>query len=404
MHVILTANFSPWSPYSGGGQRSTHNLAQVLARRGHDVEVVFTKPPWEQVNVPTGLPYALHWAALPARRSRRDAPLRPLTALTVALQVRALLRPGTVVHSNGEEAALLPALRRHRPFAFVLTPRYPQLPTALLQRRRTLCAALHLFFNHFKFIQLGAAARGAGLCCPTSRSAARMMQQAYGIDSRRLRIVPNGVSVAFMRAEHSEEAAARGLLIFFGRLSRSKGADTLLDALALLGSDGPKALIIGRGEQQEALAQAIRARGLSDRVALKGWMPQDELAGLLSRAAMAVLPSREESFGNAMAEAMATGTPVVSTTAGSVPEVVVHGKTGLLVPPDDPEALAGAIHRLQEDPQEARRFGVAGRQRVREHFTWNAAAERFEALYEEVLHEDILRTNAKRQGASTSAE
>ena len=403
MHVLLTANFSPWSPYSGGGQRSTHNLAQALARRGHDVEVVFTKPPWERVEVPTDLPYALHWAALPARRSRRDAPLRPLTALTVALRVRALLRPGTVVHSNGEEAALLPRLRRRVSFPFVVTPRYPNLPAALLQPRRSLRSSLHLFFGHFKFIQLGHAMRGADLCCPTSKSAARMLQQAYGTDSRRFRIVPNGVSDAFTRVERSEEAAARGPIVFFGRLSRSKGADTLLDALTLLGSDGPEALIIGRGEQKEALAQTIRERGLSERVALKGWVPQSELAGLLNRAAMAVLPSREESFGNAMAEAMAAGTPVVSTTAGSVPEVVRHGHTGLLVPPDDPEALAGAIRRLQENPREARCFGAAGRRHVRAHFTWKATAERFVALYEEA---SLARSagRSERQGASTSAE
>src|SRR5262245_15559702 len=109
MRCILTVNFSPWSRYSGGGQRSTHNLACALAQRGHDVSVVYTKPPWEAVQLPAALPYQPLWAALPAFRSRSGALLRPLTSLSVARQVERLARHGAelVVHGNGEEAALI---------------------------------------------------------------------------------------------------------------------------------------------------------------------------------------------------------------------------------------------------------------------------------------------------------
>lgn len=381
MHVILTNNYSPWSAYSGGGQRSTHNLACALSRRGHDVEVVFTKPPWERVAVPSDLPYALHWAALPALRSRRAAPLRPLTALTVARTVQRLLRPGTVVHSNGEESALLPALQRRQPFLFVLTPRYPQLPEALFQEPRTPRQTLHLFIHHSKFLQLGAAARGADCCSPPSAFGARLMQRAYGLDAERFHVVHNGAPAEFLDYTHDPACAGRGPLVFFGRFAHDKGVDTLLDALGRLGEDAPRALIIGRGEQRRALQQQTNALGLSDRVELRGWMTHDELGAVLAEAGGVALPSREENFSTAILGAMAVGPPVISTRVGGTPEIISDGETGLLVPPGDPATLADAIRRLWRSPDEARRLGAAGRQRVRQQLTWDDAAQQFEALY-----------------------
>src|SRR3954451_18857742 len=83
MRCILTVNFSPWSRYSGGGQRSTHNLARALVKRGHEVTVVFTKAPWEQVPLPPDLPYQVVWAALPG--------VRRTSSLFVARAVQGLL-------------------------------------------------------------------------------------------------------------------------------------------------------------------------------------------------------------------------------------------------------------------------------------------------------------------------
>ena len=99
MTIILTIDFSPWSAYGGGAQRSTHNLACALCRRGHDVSVVYTKAPWETVAPPDDLPYTVHWATFFDVRSRRKAPLRPLNASSVARVVKGLLdqQPGARV-------------------------------------------------------------------------------------------------------------------------------------------------------------------------------------------------------------------------------------------------------------------------------------------------------------------
>ena len=384
MNVILTTLFSPWSAYSGGGQQSTHNLAKALSRRGHTVTVVYAKPPWERVDVPNDLPYTVRWATLPALRSRRDATLRPLAAVSVARTVRGLLGPDTVVHSQGEEGALLPYLRRRHPFPFLLTPRFPSLPAALLRPTCSVFQKLALALLQPKYLLLGAAVRGADFCCPPSAFAADLVQRAYGLAPARLRVVPNGVSDAFLQVERVEEAS-KGPIVFFGRLARAKGVDLLLEALALLMKVPSPCLIIGRGEEAAALSQQVRRLGLESKVQLKGWRAPSEIASILARASMAVLPSREESFGNAIAEAMAAGTPVISTRVGSIPEVVVHEQSGLLVAPESPHALASSIQRLTQAPLLAEQLGRGGQRRVRSLFTWDVAAQRFESIYASAL-------------------
>jgi glycosyltransferase involved in cell wall biosynthesis len=98
-----------------------------------------------------------------------------------------------------------------------------------------------------------------------------------------------------------------------------------------------------------------------------------------------VLPSRRESFGLVLAEAMACGLPVVATTAGAIPEVVENAATGLLVPPDHSEAFAAAVVSLMSDPGRMKGMGAAGSRRVKERFTWEKVAQRVMESYHSVL-------------------
>jgi glycosyltransferase involved in cell wall biosynthesis len=112
----------------------------------------------------------------------------------------------------------------------------------------------------------------------------------------------------------------------------------------------------------------------------------DALARLYGQAEVAVVPSLYEGFSLPAIEAMACGVAVVATTGGALPEVVgVDGETGLLVAPDDPGALAGAIARLLDDPALRSRLGAAGRERVINRFTWQVTAVGTAACYEAVL-------------------
>jgi len=404
MRCILTVNYSPWSSYSGGGQRSTHNLACALSRRGHRVTVIFTKRPWESVPLPSDLPYDVVWAAMPI--ARRGTPF------FVAREVHRLLRDApeptpTIVHSNGEEAALIPQLKQRvsssQRFGFVMTPRYPNLPDPL-QRAASQQSAIRLALLavvQTKYIWLGRALRGADWICPTSRSAAEMVQRAYGLARERISVVPNGISEEFLRATSDAPevtnadptlaafTSAGAFAIYFGRLAREKGVHTLIDALTLTDgeAEGPdvRVLFAGRGPELSRLQQRVAELHLGDRVHFSTWLDAPQLATLVRAASFAVLPSLEESFGNTMAEAMALSVPVLSTSAGSIPELIDNGRNGVLVTPGDARALANAMRALAVDPTRRQQLGAAGRAHVVEHLTWDASAARFEQIYERVL-------------------
>ncbi len=387
MYVVLTIDFSPWSDYGGGAQRSTHNLAKALCRRGHRVSVVYTKPPWEHVRLPDDLPYQVHWAFFHDLRSRRAAPLRPLNAFSVARVVRRLIERGeeVVVHSNGEEGGMVDRLRPRHRFRFVATPRHPRYPQTLLDSDRLSRRDLvRLALTDGKYLMQGRAARRADVCAPPSAFAADLVRRAYKLDSARLRVVHNGVPEEFLPYRNDPEAARQGPVVFFGRFEHTKGADILVEALGQMGDETPHTLLIGRGPDRGPLVDRIVTLGLDRKVKLLPWMTHDELAAVLTTARLAVLPSREENFSLAVLSAMAVGAPVISTRIGGTPEIIDHERTGLLVEPGSPRHLADGMGRLLRDHTMARGLAEAGRKHVRTHLTWDVAAEAFEAVYQSI--------------------
>ncbi|MGH7305082.1 MAG: glycosyltransferase family 4 protein [Candidatus Rokuibacteriota bacterium] len=387
MRILLTCNYSPWSAYSGGGQRSTHELASALARRGHDVTVVFTKAPWERVHPPASLPYRLRWAALLDSKSRAQAPLRVLSAWTVARTVRRELTRGqpVVVHAQGEEAARLHRLRPHYRFGLVVTPRYPSLPRGLFAPRRSLARGLGLLAGYGKYAALGVALRTADVCAPPSHYGGDLIRRAYQVPSDRIRPVHNGVPAEFLehvwRPPSNRETRPA---LFFGRLERSKGLDVLLQALRELGGDAPRIRVVGEGPYRDTVARMRDELGLTHTVELRGWVDQHELGRLLTESSMAILPSRDENFSLAVLSAMAVGTPLIATRVGGTSELVEHGHHGVLCPAGDVRSLRDAIEQVSTQPEHAAQLAARGRQRVRDAFTWDAAACKFESLYEQL--------------------
>ncbi len=175
-------------------------------------------------------------------------------------------------------------------------------------------------------------------------------------------------------------------LLFVGRLRYYKGVDTLLEALASL--PGVHLNVVGEGPMRETwTAQAARLR-LSDRVHFLGEVDDAELPGLYHQAHLFVLPcnTRAEAFGSVLLEAMASGLPCITTEVSSGTSWVVQdGVTGLLVPPRDPQALAGAARSLLDDPDRRATMGRAGRARVETEFTIEQMIARVQAVYEGVL-------------------
>jgi glycosyltransferase involved in cell wall biosynthesis len=213
--------------------------------------------------------------------------------------------------------------------------------------------------------------------------------QVRGIPARRVAAtIPNGVAApATVRAG---SPAGRPRLLTLGRLDPVKGLDTLLEAVAILRSLGTdiEADVLG-GEQPgypdhaRHLSARRDALQIADVVAFRGHV--EDPAPFLHAASIYVQPSRHDMQPLAVLEAMAAGLPVVATRAGGLPQLLTDGVTGLLVPPDDPAALAAAIQRLIDDPDLAARLGAAGHTRVRAEFSEGATIDRLEALYRDLF-------------------
>ncbi len=181
------------------------------------------------------------------------------------------------------------------------------------------------------------------------------------------------------------ERAQPPLILSVGLLARRKGHDVLLDALAELADLDWQAEIVGK-EQDADYAAGLRAQaealGLSDRVRLAGEVDGDALAQSYGRASIFALATRYEGYGMVLSEAMLHGLPVVSCRVGAVPETV--GEAGLLVAPDDPAALAGALRRLLTQPETAAHYTRAARARADALPGWDHTAGVFARVLERI--------------------
>ena len=201
---------------------------------------------------------------------------------------------------------------------------------------------------------------------------------AQGYPADRIVVVPNGVDV---HAAPTTRLADGPTVLEVARLAEVKGQRTLLDAIARLDAT---AVLVGcdlerGGAYEDELRHEARRLGVADRVVFAGY--RDDVPSLLAGCDVFCLPSHAEGMPLVVLEAMAQARPVVATAVGGTPELVVDGETGLLVPPEDAEALVDALGRVLGDPDRARRMGEAGRARVEREFSLAASARRVLALY-----------------------
>jgi glycosyltransferase involved in cell wall biosynthesis len=167
-----------------------------------------------------------------------------------------------------------------------------------------------------------------------------------------------------------------------------KGLVHLVEALAKVRTEHPGAhlVVVGKRPSKGPVAQAMERYGLAGAVEFVKGISDAELVDLVRSAQVACVPSLYEGFSLPAAEAMATGTPLLATTGGAIPEVAGRdGETCLAVPPGDPGALAAGLSRLLGDAELRARLGAAGRERVLRHFTWARAAEGTVARYREAI-------------------
>jgi alpha-maltose-1-phosphate synthase len=216
------------------------------------------------------------------------------------------------------------------------------------------------------------------------------------VDPDKVRVIHNGIDAQQYAPDPDTDVLEqygvdpnRPNVVFVGRITRQKGVPVLLRAAAQLDPEAQLVLCAGQPDTPELaqevtdLVNTLRATR-SGVIWIEGMLNRHEVIQLLSHATAFVCPSLYEPLGIVNLEAMACGSAVVASNVGGIPEVVADGETGLLVAPDEPEALADALNTLARDPQRAEAMGEAGRQRAISEFDWTSIALQTAKLYQEV--------------------
>lgn len=220
-----------------------------------------------------------------------------------------------------------------------------------------------------------------------SRASAGLIERLWRLPPGLMHAIYDGVDIDVFHPGASDETEPDSLLFAGNSEDYNKGVVYLLRAMAQLPANSRAHLyVVGGPSGALRVAPAeIERLGITDRVTVVGRVPERELAAWYRRAQLLVSPSLYEGFGLPVAEAMASGTAVVASDGGALPELVEDDATGRVVPARDVPALAAAIGELLGSPGRCREMGAAGHRRVLERFTWSQTATNTEALYRDVI-------------------
>ncbi|MFJ7272987.1 glycosyltransferase family 4 protein [Kitasatospora sp. NPDC098663] len=392
-------------PFCGGQGVYVRHLSRELARLGHHVDVIGAQPypVLDEVEGPGSVRLVelpsldLYRAEDPFRTPARGEFRSPVDVLefatmrtggfpeplTFSLRARQYLARHKgrydVVHDNQTLGYGLLGLARHG-FPLVTTIHHPitvdrqlELDAATTRGKRLSLRRWYAFTR----MQRRVAAR-LDHVITVSGTSQREIAEHLGAAPGAISVVPIGADTRLWSP--SEEIARVP-----GRIVTTSSADVplkglvfLVEALAKVRTERPAHLVVvGKPQKEDGpVAEAVRRFGLADHIEFRSGLTDQELVDLYRSAEVACVPSLYEGFSLPAAEAMATGTPLVATTGGAIPEVAgPDGETCLAVPPGEPDRLAAALGRLLDDPRLRARLGAAGRERVLARFTWARAAE-----------------------------
>ncbi|WP_443042871.1 glycosyltransferase family 4 protein [Streptomyces sp. NBC_00370] len=392
------------NPFCGGQGVYVRHLSRELARLGHSVEVIGAQPyPVLDEGVRlTELPSLDLYRHPDPFRTPKPGEYRDWIdslevatmwtggfpePLTFSLRARRHLaaRAGEfdVIHDNqtlgygllGELGAPLVTTIHHP----ITVDRQLDLAAAPNWRRRASVRRWYGFTRMQKRV-----ARRMPSVLTVSGTSKQQITEHLGVRSDRIEVVHIGADTELFSPDPAVPEIPGRIVTTSSADVPLKGLVHLVEALAKLRADHPQAhlVVVGKRAEDGPVAQAIERYGLGGAVEFVKGISDAELVDLVRGAQAACVPSLYEGFSLPAAEAMATGTPLVATTGGAIPEVAGRdGETCLAVPPGDPAALAAALGRLLGDERLRARLGAAGRERVLSRFTWAGAAQGTAELY-----------------------
>jgi glycosyltransferase involved in cell wall biosynthesis len=360
--IVITYPHSLSTP--GGGTRSCLQIAHQLQQMGNEVIIVSVSSDAATDKL-KGKPVQV----LPASPSR----LHYLwDSISVAKIVKKLVaeKPVDAVLSWEHEAAFLPGILKSKKVVFGMIAAHPSY-TTWVNRQTGLGLITKLTDKWFRWRLF----KCADVIFVSSDFTRNELLNLFAVNSEKIKITHRGINDEFSKVNRSQTELVSNL-IFYGSFAPPKG---VFDAIAALGQVAAKGyknwtLKLAGWDYEAEVKQAISENHIENQVLMLGQLNSQELVRELEGNQLAILPSRMESFGRAIAEAQAAGLPVVSYNCGSIPEIVDNGVTGWLVPPERVDLLADAIVEAMENPDKAFQMGMTGRDRVTQKFSWERTA------------------------------
>jgi len=378
MDVILTANYSPWSSYHGGIQKSVDQLARAMTAQGAQVTAVFSRGCSETIQAPE-LPYNVRWARFFGFHPNISSPLRIWNALSFRNLIKDIKHPHTIIQSNGDEAWAFKNLVRGR---HLYTHRQPFFPAYLQGDWDLPLHQCRVFLRNTREWSYAQALFAADQVACTSKFSLDALRSTYGYE-RGIQIIPNGIDATFLQTELPDQKA---YIAYFGRLSRGKGVQELVEAWAQLNAPFRKRFplfLAGSGELEPWIRKFSQALPNDEIIQLCGTLYGQQLSSFVGRASLVVLPSQSESFGNTALEAIAMGHQIIAVRAGALPEVV-GSHADWLQSVSIAELVSKLTSRLENWRPEPLTLRQARRDWVQQNFSWDKAARLFLAEHEKI--------------------
>lgn len=367
-------------PIGGGGGRAVWQIARRLAAHGHAVSILTSLferlRPFEEVD---GV--RIHRLCVRRKRAAACPPSELLSfmlrSVPAAARLAEPLNPTVVCAFFGIPGG--PAawwLKRTRRIPYVLSLRGSDVPRAQLARHQKLHRFTRPFLRAFYRDADGIVAVSQGL-----RDAANRVEPRV-----RIEVIPNGIDLEQFRPHAREPAAVPETeLLVVGRLQEFKGVQHLIQALPLVEAELGRPVrltVVGDGPFRatlESLASRIKAEGARSEVHFTGWLDAERVRSFYERASVVVLPSLVEGHPNVLLEGMASGLPCIATDVPGTNELLTNEHEGLLVPPENAQALAKAVARVLSNPDTWGAMSRRARARA-EQFSWDRIASQYESL------------------------
>jgi glycosyltransferase involved in cell wall biosynthesis len=387
----------------GGTPEAVIQSQRWVGARGHHVDIITTNADGDGVlDVKTG--HSVDWHGVAATFHPIVAPKRFLTSWSLLADLRRRVDTYDVVHIHGlyrfHTIAAASAARQHG-VPYVLQA-HGSLNPPTRARHRRLKTLYHWLAEDSN---IRAAARLL-VTSPEEEGSIR----ALGYDVP-ISVVPLGVDADSLRNPVSPRpfmllagiADDAQIVTFIGRLSREKGVDVLVRAFLEMAKGFPRAHLVVAGPDDQGigrrLSTTIAEANLGGRVSFVGTIGGSDKRALLQRSDVVVLPSTGESFGIAVAEAMAVGAPVIVTTGVPLHSTVTSARAGLVVPRDESH-IAGAIGIILSSRDTAAAMGEGGKRAVDSRLTWSRVAADLESMYESVIRAPNVTTESQASGST----